>query len=187
MFFFIVSALIVLSGIIIYIYNKLISNAKAVKNSKMQIDIQLDRRFKIFEDLISIVNNSMNYEQTVLKEIVQLRTYAQSSKFNGDIKYQFEAEEKISRIANVVFESYPDLKELNNISELQREITSTENDLKFAKQEYNSSIDSYNITKSSFVGSIVVSMFKSKLYFIYDYWQLPKSKAQVYEEVNLKL
>ena len=187
MFFFTVSALIVLSGIIIYIYNKLISNTKAVKNSKMQIDIQLDKRFKIFEDLISIVNNSMNYEQTVLKEIVQLRTYAQSSKFNGDTKYQFEAEEKISRIANVVFESYPELKALNNISELQKEITSTENDLTFAKHNYNNSIESYNMTKCSFFGSIVASMFKSKLYFIYDYWQLPKSKAQIYEEVNLKL
>lgn len=187
MFFYIVSVLIVLSGIIIYIYNKLISNAKAVRNSKIQIDIQLDRRFKIFEDLISIVNNSMDYEQTVLKEIVQLRTYAQSSKFKGDTKYQFEAEEKISRIANLVFESYPELNAIDNISELQKEIASTEKDLMFAKQNYNNSIESYNITKYSFFGSIVASMFKSKLYFIYDYWQLPKSKDQVYEEVNLKL
>lgn len=187
MFFYIALALIVLLGIIIYLYNKLISKAEAVENSKMQIDIQLDRRFKVFENLISIVKTSMDYEQTVLKEIVQLRSHAQSSKAKGDTKSQFDAEEKISKIANVVFESYPELKVLNNISELQEEVSSTENKLAFAKQAYNNAIESYNITKRSFFGSIVANMFKSKLYFIYDYWQLPKTKSQTYENVTLKL
>jgi LemA protein len=187
MLLYIVSALIILLGITIYIYNKLVSKAEAVDNSKMQIDIQLDRRFKVFENLIAIVQKSMDYEQTVLKEIVQLRSHAQSSKAKGDMKSQFEAEEKISKIANVVFESYPELKVLSNMAELQEEVSSTENKLAFAKQAYNNAIESYNITKRSFFGSIVASIFKSKVYFIYDYWQLPKSKAQAYEVATLKL
>lgn len=187
MIFYIIFTLIALLGFIIYIYNKLISKTEAVINSKMQIDIQLDRRFKVFENLISIVKNSMDYEQTVLKEIVQLRSHAQSSKAQGDIKSQFEAEEKISKIANVVFESYPELRVLNNISQLQEEVSSTENKLAFAKQAYNNSIESYNVIKRSFFGSIVASLFKSKLFFTYEYWQLSKSKAQKYEEATLEL
>ena len=51
-----------------------------VRNDLRQIDIQLDRRYKVFESLISAVNKYMDYEKTALKDVVALRSQAQSAK-----------------------------------------------------------------------------------------------------------
>ena len=39
---------------VVGIYNRIIALIEAVQNNKRQIDIQLDRRFKVFESLIEI-------------------------------------------------------------------------------------------------------------------------------------
>lgn len=60
----------------ISIYNTLIGLIEAINNNKKQIDIQLDRRFKVFESLIEAVKKYMDYEKTTLKDVVALRNQA---------------------------------------------------------------------------------------------------------------
>lgn len=191
MILIIIGLVIVLIGVFVVLtYNSLIAKSEAVENSKKQIDVQLDRRFKVFEGLISTVRKVMDYEQTVLKDIVQLRSQAQGARKRGDEKAQFAAEEKITQIANqigVVFEQYPQLGALDNAKQLQEEIVTTESRLSFAKQSYNDSIEDYNVAKKSFFSSIVVSMFASKLDHKFEYWQLSESKHKEYDEMTAKL
>ena len=50
--------LIIVAIIVVYIvmtYNKLIAEIETVKNSEKQIDVQLDRRSKVFDSLINVV------------------------------------------------------------------------------------------------------------------------------------
>ncbi|MGB6976499.1 MAG: LemA family protein, partial [Gammaproteobacteria bacterium] len=68
----IVVALLII-GYVVMTYNTLIAMIEAVRNNLKQIDIQLDRRFKVFESLISVVKKYMDYEQTTLKDVVALR------------------------------------------------------------------------------------------------------------------
>ena len=113
-------------------YNNLISLIKQVENAKSQIDVQLDKRFKVFEGLINTVRKVMEYEKTVLSDVVALRNQAQQAKKSGSEKDRVQAEEQISQIAsqiNVVFEQYPQLKAMNNAQQLQEEIVSVENQL----------------------------------------------------------
>src|SRR5580698_1407733 len=108
---------IVVIGFIILTYNKLIALIEAIRNNQKQIDIQLDRRFKVFESLINVVKKYMDYEQTTLKDVVALRSQAQTAKANGDEAGRIAAENKISGIAsnlNLVFEQYPQLKANEN-------------------------------------------------------------------------
>lgn len=144
------------------IYNTLISLIEAINNNKKQIDIQLDRRFKVFESLINTVKRYMDYEQTTLKDVVALRNQAETAKASGDEATRIEAENGISKIAsglNVVFENYPDLKANQNVLQLQEEIVSTENKLAYSKQAYNDGIERYYAKKKSFFESMVVSFF----------------------------
>src|SRR5260221_8621620 len=93
------------------IYNALIALIEAVRNNERQIDIQLDRRFKVFESLINVVKNYMDYEKSTLKDVVALRNQAVAAKAQGDTAGAMAAENKISGIVsglNVVFEQYPD-------------------------------------------------------------------------------
>ena len=111
MFEYLTILLLVLIVYVIYVYNKLVSLREAARNDYRQIDIQLDRRFKVFEQLIGAVNKYLDYEKTVLKDVVALRSQAQTAKSSGDEKNRIQAENAISKIAggiNVAFEANAD-------------------------------------------------------------------------------
>lgn len=182
--------LLVIIGFIILTYNRLISQIESIRNNQKQIDIQLDRRFKVFESLINVVKKYMDYEKTTLKDVVALRNQAEQAKAQGDEKARIAAENQISDIAthlNVVFEQYPDLKANQNCIQLQEEIVSTENKLAYAKQSYNDSIEIYNANKKSFPANIIVSAFKAKLDFDFPYWQLTEQKVSEQESYTVQL
>jgi len=172
------------------IYNKLIRMIEAVNNNHKQIDIQLDRRYKVFESLINVVKNYMDYEKTTLKDVVALRSQANAAASKGDEKGRMDAENQISKIAssiNLVFEQYPDLKANQNVLQLQEEIVNTENKLAYAKQAYNDSIETYNATKKSFFESAVVSVFPAKLDKEFVYWNLPEETIKEREAYTVKM
>ncbi|HSW94026.1 MAG TPA: LemA family protein [Gammaproteobacteria bacterium] len=182
--------LLVIGGFIVLTYNRLIALIEAIRNNQKQIDIQLDRRFKVFESLINVVKKYMDYEQTTLKDVVALRGQAEKAKASGDAAGRIEAENKISQIAsgiNLVFEQYPDLKANQNCMQLQEEIVSTENKLAYSKQSYNDSIETYNANKKSFFTAMIVGLFKTKLDFDFPYWQLGEAKVAEQENYTVKL
>lgn len=186
----IIVVIVMIGSYIVMTYNKLIGMIEAVKNNNKEIDIQLDRRFKVFESLINVVRKYMDYEKSTLKDVVALRNQAQQAKQQGDDKGRMTAENKISGILggiNVVFEQYPDLKANQNAMQLQEEIVSTENKLAYAKQAYNDSIERYNATKKSFFESMIVSLFSSKLNFDFAYWALSADKLKENEDYTVKL
>lgn len=171
------------------IYNTLIALIEAINNNKKQIDIQLDRRFKVFESLIEAVKKYMDYEQTTLKDVVSLRNQAQAAKASGDEQARMAAENGISQIAsglNVVFENYPDLKASQNVLQLQEEIVNTENKLAFSKQAYNDGIERYYAKKKSFFEGMVVSFFPAALDKEFIYWGLPEEQIQQREDYTVK-
>jgi LemA protein len=182
--------ILLLAGFIVMTYNTLISQIEATRNNEKQIDIQLDRRYKVFESLINVVKKYMDYEQTTLKDVVALRSQAQTAKANGDEKGRIDAENKISQVAsniNLVFEQYPELKANQNAMQLQEEIVSTENKLAYAKQAYNDSVEHYNANKKSFFAAMIVNLFKGKLDFDFPYWQLSAEKVAQQEDYTVKL
>jgi LemA protein len=175
---------------VIATYNRLIAMIEAIRNNQKQIDIQLDRRFKVFESLINVVRKYMDYEQTTLKDVVALRNKAEQAHAKGDEKTRIDAENKITEIAgnlHVVFEQYPTLKANENALQLQEEIVNTENKLAYAKQAVNDSIERYNANKKSFFSSMIVSLFKGKLDFDFPYWQLDQGIVAEREAYTVKL
>ena len=171
------------------VYNSLISLIESINNNKKQIDVQLDRRFKVFESLIETVKKYMDYEQTTLKDVVALRNQAQQAKASGDEKARMAAENGISQIAsnlNVVFEQYPDLKANQNVIQLQEEIVNTENKLAYAKQAYNDSIERYNAKKKSFFEAMVVNFFAQALDKNFEYWGISEEEVKAQEAYRIK-
>ncbi|MDR3491942.1 MAG: LemA family protein [Gammaproteobacteria bacterium] len=177
-------------GFIVMTYNALIAKIESTRNDQKQIDIQLDRRYKVFESLINVVKKYMDYEKTTLKDVVALRSQAQQAKASGDEQGRIAAENQISKIAsgiNLVFEQYPDLKANQNVMQLQEEIVSTENKLAYAKQSYNDRLEAYNAARKSFFTSMIVAMFKAKLDVEFNYWQLTQDKIAEQEDYTVKL
>ncbi len=174
----------------ISIYNSLIRLIEAANNNNKEIDVQLDRRFKVFESLIEVVKKYMDYEQTTLKDVVALRGQAQKAAEQGDDSKRIAAEDGISKIAsniNVVFEQYPELKADQNALQLQEEIVNTENKLAYAKQAYNDSVEHYNALKKSFFESLIVGMYANKLDKEFPYWGLAEDKIKEQENYTVKM
>ena len=172
------------------IYNKLIHLIEAVNNNKNQIDVQLDRRYKVYESLIEVVKKYMDYEKTTLKEVVALRAQAQKSSSSGDEKGRINAEDAISKIGaniNLVFEQYPDLKADKNALQLQEEIVNTENKLTFAKQSYNDSVEQYKAKSKSLFESFFVGIFPNKLMKDFAYWGISNEQRKTQEEYKIKM
>ena len=186
-------AILVIGALLLFwgvgIFNSLIGLIEAINNNKRQIDIQLDRRYKVFESLIETVKKYMDYEQTTLKDVVALRNQAQAAKAAGDEKARMAAENGISKIAaglNVVFEQYPDLKASQNVLQLQEEIVNTENKLAYSKQAYNDSVERYEAKKKSFFESMIVGFFHDKLDKTFEYWSLPEDQIKAREDYTVK-
>lgn len=172
------------------IYNKLIRMIEVVNNNKNQIDVQLDRRYKVYESLIEVVKKYMDYEKTTLKEVVALRSQAQAAHASGNETARINAEEAISKIGagiNVVFEQYPDLKADKNALQLQEEIVNTENKLTFSKQSYNDGVEQYKATSKSLFESFIVGMFPGKFLKEFAYWGISDAERKKQEDYTVKM
>ncbi len=183
-------AIVLVSLWALAIYNKLIHLIEAANNNKNQIDVQLDRRYKVYESLIEVVKKYMDYEKTTLKEVVALRAQAQKSSTSGDEKGRINAEDAISKIGanlNLVFEQYPDLKADKNAMQLQEEIVNTENKLTFAKQSYNDSVEQYKAKSKSLFESLLVGVFPEKLMKNFTYWGVSDEQRKIQEEYKVKI
>lgn len=189
-FMIFIIAIVLVSLWTLAIYNKLIHLIEATNNNKNQIDVQLDRRYKVYESLIEVVKKYMDYEKTTLKEVVALRAQAQKSSASGDEKWRISAEDAISKIGtnlNLVFEQYPDLKADKNALQLQEEIVNTENKLTFAKQSYNDSVEQYKAKSKSLFESLLVGVFPEKLMKNFTYWGISDEQRKTQEDYKVTI
>ncbi|MGO1791971.1 MAG: LemA family protein [Oceanisphaera sp.] len=165
------------------VYNKLVALIEAVLNSEKEISVQLDRRGKVFDSLISTVNRFLEHESEVFTKVTALR--AQTIDPNASPEAIKKAEGELSNMVssgaiNIAVESYPELKSDRNMMQLQEEIVSTENKLTFAKKAYNNAIERYQVTKKSFPNIMVVNIF-SDLNQEFEYWSLDETTIKTEE------
>jgi len=182
--------LILLAVIVIWFimgYNKFIRLIEAVKNSQKEIGVQLDRRGKVFDSLISTVKQYMSHENNVLTKITELRQKTVSTNLTTEEKTA--AENELSKIVSsgslqsgisMTMEAYPDLKASTNMLQLQEEIVSTENKLNYAKKGYNNNVETYYVAKKSFPNLFLPKMF-SGLNQEFEYWSLTEEQVKVEE------
>jgi LemA protein len=157
-------------------YNGLVRLRNAVKNSWSQIDVQLKRRHDLVPNLVEVVKDYMQYEQEVLENVTKARNLAMGAKGPGEAS---QAEAQLSQALSnlyVVMENYPELKANQNVSQLQEELTSTENKIAFARQHYNDTVMHYNNRCEVMPNAIVANMcgFKQSEFF-----EVPEGEKEV--------
>ena len=154
--FAIIAAIVIF---VISIYNSLVTLRQRVKNAWSQIDVQLQRRFDLIPNLVETVKGYMTHEEEVLTKISELRTSwanAQSISEKADLDNQLSGALKTIM---AVSENYPDLKASQNFTELQEELTNTENKISYSRQFYNDSVTRYNTKLELFPSNFIASMF----------------------------
>ena len=125
---FVIWAIIFVIGIwIISTYNGLTALRLRIQNAWRQIDVQLKRRYDLIPNLVETVKGYMQYEQDTLQKVIDARSQAMAAK---GVKESAEAQTALTQSLGKVFalmENYPELKASKNVSDLQEELTTTEN------------------------------------------------------------
>ena len=140
----IVIFVIVVAGILIY--NGLVQKRLRIDEAYAQIEVQLKRRWDLIPNLVDAVRGYMAFEQKVLTDVTEARASAVAAGAQGPAA-QAQAENALTsslRSLFAVVENYPDLKSNQNVLELQEQLTTTENQISFARQHYNATVLDYN-------------------------------------------
>jgi len=143
-------------------YNGLVSLRNRVHNGWKQIDVQLKRRHDLIPNLVETVKGAMQYERDTLERVIQARARAVAA---TGVRETAEAEMALSQSLGrllAVLENYPVLKANENVLKLQEELTTTENQLTFARQFYNDSAMQLNTRQELFPASIIANFFGFK-------------------------
>ena len=147
---------------VIAMYNSLVSAKLKVDNAWSQIDVQLQRRFDLIPNLVETVKGYMGHEADVLTKVTDLRSsWANAKTVDEKAKLDNQLSESLKTIMAVA-ENYPDLKANQNFSELQTELTNTENKISYSRQFYNDTVTRYNIKLETFPSNIIASVFNFK-------------------------
>ena len=177
--------LLVLAGLVAFIYNRLVTLKNRFKNAFAQIDVQLRRRYDLIPNLVNTAKAYLSHEAQTLEAVIQARARATSAQISlaGDptqlpaLGRLVEADGQLSAAVGrllVSMEAYPELKADRVILETKEELASTENRIAFARQAYNDAVMFYNEAREKFPAVLFSEMFG---FGLAELWRLDEAAA----------
>jgi len=150
-------------------YNGLVTSDQDVKKVWSNVETNYQRRTDLYSSIIKTIEGSANFEKSTLREVLEARSKATSIQVNINDPASLEAYQKaqanlqgsFSKLLAVV-ENYPDLKTTQAFRDFQTQIEGTENRINIARQDYNKSIEGYNLKVKRFPRSLLAGMFGFK-------------------------
>lgn len=150
---------VLLVGLVIGIYNGLVTKRVETQNAWSQIDVQLKRRYDLIPNLVETVKGYAKHESETLEKVIQARNAAMNAQ---GVAAQAQAENALTGTLKTLFavaEAYPDLKANQNFMGLQEELKSTENRIGFARQHYNDVVSLFNTALVQFPANVIGGLF----------------------------
>ena len=154
----IVTVLVLILIYMILEYNKFTRLRNKVKQSKSSIDVYLNKRFDLIPNLVECIKAYTKYEEKVLVEIAEKRAMYAKSK---DLSLGQELNDKIINLL-VVNENNPNLKAVEQFSNLQKNLIKIESELQAARRIYNGDVTLYNSEAEAFPSMIIAKIFRFK-------------------------
>jgi LemA protein len=151
---------VVIVGWALATYNRLVRQRNQVDASWAQIDVQLKRRYDLIPNLVETVKGYAAHERGTLDAVVQARNGAVAAAGQGAAT-RAEAENALTQTLGRLFalaEAYPNLKANENFMSLQGELAGTEDKIAYARQFYNSAVQSYNTSTQSIPTNIIAGV-----------------------------
>ena len=137
--------IIVITIVLIIMYNSLISKKNQVENIFASVDTVLKKRYDLIPNLVATVSKYMEHEKSLLEEVTKLRADANKPNISDHDKIALDA--KVSSALGsimVAVENYPDLKANENVMHLQATLHEVEEQISAARRAYNQAVTDYN-------------------------------------------
>ena len=143
--------LLVIVGLPLAWYNKLVRLRQLIRESWGNVEVQLRRRYDLIPNLVATVKGYATHERDVLERVIEARNRAQANR--GAIGSQSEDERQLVDATKQLFavvEAYPQLKASANFLALQKELVDTEDRIAAARRFYNANVRDYNVSRTTF-------------------------------------
>ncbi len=179
---FVLLIAIILIGVVVSVWNGLVTKDETVKSEWSQIDAQLQRRADLIPNLVSTVKGYAAHEKAIFEGVANARAGLLSAKTplqKADANDALSA--SLGRLLAIA-ESYPNLKADQSFIRLQDELAGTENRVAVARIRYNEAAKTLNAAIRGFPGALFAGMAGVKPA---DYFQ-PKDKAAVEKPPEVK-
>ena len=150
---------VVLIGIVIALYNKLVRLRNRAENAWAQVDVQLRRRYDLIPNLIETVKGYAAHERETFEEVTKARTAAQQA---TGVEEQAQAENMLTQAIGRLFavaEAYPQLRATENFQQLQAQLSDVEQNIAVSRQVYNDTVLTYDNALESVPTNVVAGMF----------------------------
>jgi LemA protein len=167
----VIALILILGGCGCSGYNKMVNEDENVKAKWANVQSDYQRRSDLIPNLVNTVKGAANFEQTTLTRVTEARAKASSMQIDPNNltpeniqkfqQAQGELSSALSRLL-VTVEAYPDLKSNANFMNLQAQLEGTENRIKVSRNDFNTSVQSYNNVVRQFPNNIFSGMFGFK-------------------------
>ncbi|MFT5849647.1 MAG: LemA protein [Patiriisocius sp.] len=149
-------------------YNAFVKLTQRAIEAWADIDVQLKRRYDLIPNLIETVKGYAAHERETFDAVVAARAAATQTNVDPSnitaeqITAMAGAESALTGALGgllAIAEAYPDLKANQNFSELQAELSDTENKIQAARRFYNGNVRDLTIKLQSFPSNVIGNMF----------------------------
>ncbi|MCP2324477.1 LemA protein [Hamadaea flava] len=153
----IVAVLLVILLVVWFVsaFNRLVRLRNQVRASWAQTDVQLKRRHDLIPNLVETVRGYADHERATFEAVAQARTAAMSAQ---GVAGASAAENALTSALGRIFalaEAYPQLQANQNFLALQSELATTEDKIAYARQFYNTAVQSLNNAVESLPTNLV--------------------------------
>ncbi len=155
----IVVIVIVLAVIIAGTYNVLVQARNRCDEAWSTIDVQLKRRHDLIPNLVETVKGYATHESEAFEKVSNARAAAMSAKTPGESGV---AEGFLSQALGGLFaiaEAYPQLRAVESFTQLQAELSNTEDQIAAARRLYNGNVQTYLTKMQQFPGVLIAGPF----------------------------
>lgn len=157
----VIAWIVIVVAVYISMYNGLQRAKVNTDESWSQIDVQLKRRNDLIPNLVETTKGYAKHERETLSKVVELRNQMVALPADVDPQKKMELSNQLTDSLKSIFalaENYPDLKASQNFTQLQEELTNTENKIAYSRQLFNSSAAIYNQKLLTFPSNVVAKM-----------------------------
>ena len=136
----VIALIVIVVAVYISMYNGLQRAKVNTDESWSQIDVQLKRRNDLIPNLVETTKGYAKHERETLSKVVELRNQMVALPADVDPQKKMELSNQLTDSLKSIFalaENYPDLKASQNFTQLQEELTNTENKIAYSRQLFN--------------------------------------------------
>jgi LemA protein len=151
--------LVALLLFVVLAYNTLVKLRVQSDNAWADIEVQLKRRYDLVPNLVETVKGYAAHERTTFEKVTEARAHAMSA---GSPAAKAQAEGMFTEALKSLFavaEAYPQLRAVENFTQLQSELTQIEEQVQLARRYYNAVVRDLNTRIAQFPTNVIAGMF----------------------------